>query len=383
MLLSCMHRFVFLAVFIASLCLSCGPASELDSSTVDESESIGLSLDQSSGPVTEDPETADEPAHVEVEVVDPRPLEERLREAVEAGDYEMVESLLLNEAFDDKSYWPYSIMGYAVNNGDAELVRLLMRYDSRLSYHRERADETVHPVSEAIRLGNRAVIDAFFEEGLPEIDPSGYGSNHDDYVRVAVEYGEADFLRFLLDRGVDPNHTVQWRLSGDPTSGEIPVLHIAAEANRPEMVQVLLDYGAEIHAMALTLFVGGPVTYVERSTALDEAPSRSQGGAAEYLRSAGGKSMDELIDERYFETLDPDLLPHGATIKDDGGILYESMDLRSDQLASLDGQTRVSIVLTVGGVSRGNSYNVPEWILAVAGGRQGWVHWEDFALERN
>jgi ankyrin repeat protein len=53
-------------------------------------------------------------------------------------------------------------------------------------------------------------------------------------VSAAVHFDSADILREYLKRGVDPNMV-----------DEVPLLSLAALANRPEVAKVLISFGAD------------------------------------------------------------------------------------------------------------------------------------------
>ena len=91
----------------------------------------------------------------------------------------------------------------------------------------------------------------------------------------ACHSGNAELVQYMLDLGAKINHTVDGRVRCFALTG-------AARSGHLEVVKLLVERGAEINA-AWTPW-----------TPLDYAINYGQATVADYLRSVGGKTGDEL-----------------------------------------------------------------------------------------
>jgi cytohesin len=119
--------------------------------------------------------------------------------------------------------------------GKLEIAGLLLK-------HGAFADDINHdgntPLYEAVQLGNREMVTLLLDEG--HVPMSGrMGKLGETALHVAAHHGDADMVRFLLDRKADPNATDK--------EGFTPLLN-AAEQGELATVEILAQNGADLTA---------------------------------------------------------------------------------------------------------------------------------------
>lgn len=135
--------------------------------------------------------------------------ETQLFAAAEEGSLEKMEELLIDgDLLTIRPADGLTILGVAIKNGHSELAKLIINYDSKL---------TDQLIKEATNL--------------------------------AVRYGQAEILRYLLDeKKVDPNV---------PGFQGIPHLHLAAQAGNEKIVAMLIEKGANPYALNFLGYTAG------------------------------------------------------------------------------------------------------------------------------
>ena len=147
----------------------------------------------------------------------------------------------------------------AVRLDNAEMVKSLLDH---------RADATRSDV-----FGDTAFILAYEKDNpelakllpAPPVKPQSLNVRN-AFLRAAIEKKDAARVKELLAAGADPNH--EYGISYDHASIKRTVLILAAEMGQPEIVQFLLDKGANLNAKGL---ISGSEHGLNYGTALDAA----------------------------------------------------------------------------------------------------------------
>jgi ankyrin repeat protein len=109
---------------------------------------------------------------------------------------------------------------------------------------------------------------------------------------LAAYFKHPDAARLLLDRGADPNQAAS-------NGAKVTALHAAVSSNQPQIVEWLLDAGADVNArqqMDYTPLMGAAAN--ARTAILDLLLAR---GADPALRTTDGKSAADLAREHGHE----------------------------------------------------------------------------------
>lgn len=216
-----------------------------------------------------------------------KPTVQQLAKAVQAGDLERTRELLharpelIHKDLSENN--EHRALHFAVLRRDKAMTRLLMQAGanarrgiyphrdatSALAIAREReypeivaiieeeernretvssaAEETEEstPVEQAIEAGNAALVRELIAADsslLREIEPSG------GLLTFAVQSGQIEMVRLLLDLGADPDERIFLKNLEEPTpSWGMPLWH-AARDNSYEIAELLLDRGADPNA---------------------------------------------------------------------------------------------------------------------------------------
>ncbi|MFH0826001.1 MAG: ankyrin repeat domain-containing protein [Pseudomonadota bacterium] len=129
----------------------------------------------------------------------------------------------------------------AIIAGHGDIVELLIRHKAHLSCNEEHRN----PLTVAVGKRNRAIVDlllqhgADIESGVPEKP-----------LRTAVQSCQKDMVKFLLDKGADPNATDS--RNGASVLGSCRVLggmglQSPKEACVAEILAMLIDHGADVN----------------------------------------------------------------------------------------------------------------------------------------
>jgi ankyrin repeat protein len=148
-----------------------------------------------------------------------------LTEAAEEGYTEIVRALL------DARYWDDKVLVAAASSGHLELVRWLLsvKFDPNL-------DEGA-PLIEAAKNEDPELISLLLDSGAEMQDKA---------LATACWYGNVGVVRLFLDRGADVNVDIVDDM--DLFTVEETLLMIAVQNNWFELVKLLLDNGADVHA---------------------------------------------------------------------------------------------------------------------------------------
>ena len=88
------------------------------------------------------------------------------------------------------------------------------------------------PLLVAVKWGRREVAEALLDAGADtEFQPPDQGMTP---LAMAAQYGRVDILKMFLERGANPDGPV----------GTDPPLHFARRMKRPEIEEILIEYGA-------------------------------------------------------------------------------------------------------------------------------------------
>jgi ankyrin repeat protein len=158
-----------------------------------------------------------------------------LQAATTAGLTDVVKALLdhgANINYVDASQ--RTALWAAAETGNTELVRLYLSKGATLTQHYYHGS----PLFGAARSGNVEIGRLLVGQGA-DVQQRTLGSG--TLLHVAASHNKADFIRFLLEEGVDVN------VDGRGDAGMRP-LHNAARFGAGDAVRVLLDHGADIHA---------------------------------------------------------------------------------------------------------------------------------------
>lgn len=224
--------------------------------------------------------------------------------ACESGDVETVRRLaaenptLVRAADPDREHGGWTGLHSAAQKDRVEVVRLLLELGADPNA-RERGDNTP-PLHWAAAGGNTGCVRALLDAG---VDPQGAGDVHElDAIGWATVWRPEndiphDTVALLLERGAR-HHIYSALAIGDPSlvrklvernpgalerrmspfeGGRMP-LHYAIQRKRPDLVQLLIDLGADVDA-----------TDANGRTPLEAAIMSGDREAIERLRAAGAK----------------------------------------------------------------------------------------------
>jgi serine/threonine-protein phosphatase 6 regulatory ankyrin repeat subunit B len=136
--------------------------------------------------------------------------------------------------------WGLTSIHWAASRGYVDLVRLLLRRDSR-TINGSETDGSGHvPLIEATKNGHGAVVKLFLEAGA---DPSTEDGKGQSALLWATKYGRLSVVKLLLDAGAD--HKAERNFS------EMP-LFVAAKEGHIELVRFLLQVDSNINLSQMT-----------------------------------------------------------------------------------------------------------------------------------
>jgi uncharacterized protein len=170
----------------------------------------------------------------------PPDLQGALRTAIAEHDALAVAELLRRGSPSD----PDALGREAVQAGDVSLLRLLLRTGFDVNAGVGGNGETV--LGAAARLGNRAVVEFLLANGA---NPDGRFGPAAGYrpLYEAVRLNHVGVAAALLKAGADPNARVLFDPEGKPRRPDDgpTVLMLATAMSGPEMVELLLAWGAD------------------------------------------------------------------------------------------------------------------------------------------
>ncbi|MDD9901534.1 MAG: ankyrin repeat domain-containing protein [Alphaproteobacteria bacterium] len=134
-------------------------------------------------------------------------------------------------ALDTASYNSCTPLIIAATYGHNDIVQSLCDAGAD-KYHLDNSNHSA--LTKAIRCNQEQCAKILIKEGTA--GPGGFQDIH-TALGFAAEYGHADVIREMLDRGICPDHQ---HLTG--------YVHLAAREDKTEAVQVFLDYGIDINA---------------------------------------------------------------------------------------------------------------------------------------
>lgn len=156
------------------------------------------------------------------------------------GHYAVVKYLLSNGA-DTKIVTNdgKAVLHYA-SRSNAKLVRLLINNGANADIHDK---QNLTPLSGAIVNSNFKVMKLLIEYGAHIDDTSQWGRT---VLMEAAESGDISFVRYLLEKGAKVN-TVEKGVNFTNFNPRQTALLGAVKKHRPDVVKLLLDYGANAH----------------------------------------------------------------------------------------------------------------------------------------
>ena len=116
-----------------------------------------------------------------------------------------------------------SILGLAIDSGRLDLVKMLLEHG---------ADITDDALMRAVDKNHTDLVRAFLEAGARK------GAALDSLLTIALKRQNPDIVSLLLRYGADANRE----------DGGVPMLHMAADSGRLDLVLLLLQNGALVHA---------------------------------------------------------------------------------------------------------------------------------------
>jgi ankyrin repeat protein len=142
-----------------------------------------------------------------------------------------------------------SLVAMARYRGYEEVAKLLEQARARRGRLAPAAAGAEHPIHTAAKAGDIKRIRELLDENPAAIHEAPRNGRRP--LSAAVEFGHADIVRLLLERGADPN----WPELGSPTGGS---LQRAAGAGNREWVELLAELaGADAAPFAERRSAGG------------------------------------------------------------------------------------------------------------------------------
>ncbi len=162
-----------------------------------------------------------------------------VRWAAENGHLKVVEYLAeqgANLDLQDK-HKQYGPIHFATKNGHEDVVKCLMRYGADVN-HCTKNGEGDHPIHLAVKSGHPKLVTLYLERNIALRDLK----NGDWYapIHLAAVYGRVEVMQVLLNAGAD----IYMPLSGDGGFAALP-LHLAAMTGKVDVVEFLLDIAPE------------------------------------------------------------------------------------------------------------------------------------------
>ncbi len=201
---------------------------------------------------------------------------EELLEAIRNGDRSRVASLLDG----DSSLVDGAAVLQAIYNGRADLVPLFLDRGHRLSFHEAAA------YGDAVRMSDLLDRD-------PELLDS-FGDDGFNAVGLAIFFRHPEIARMLIERGADVAAPARNPMKVAP-------VHAAATQGDREMMQLLLDHGADPNAVQQMDYV--PLHSSAGRGDVETARLLMARGADPKRKSSDGKTPADVARERGFEEL--------------------------------------------------------------------------------
>ncbi len=201
---------------------------------------------------------------------------EELLEAIRKGDRARVASLLDG----DPSLVDGAALLQAIYNGRADLVPLFLERGHRLSFHEAAAYGDAVRVSELLDR-DHALLDSFGDDGFNALG-------------LAIFFRHPEIARMLIERGADCCAPARNPMKVAP-------VHAAAAQGDREIMQLLLDHGADPNATQQLDYV--PLHSSAGRGDIETARLLLGRGADPKRKSGDGKSPADVARERGFEEL--------------------------------------------------------------------------------
>ncbi len=271
----------------------------------------------------------------------------RLAEAVRAGDLANVRSMLrvrpeladMAISYGDE----HRPIHFAIMQRSPEMVRLLMRYGANAragiyphrdattawTLARERGYEEIIAVIEEEEK-RRAETPPVGEEPATESAP-GKQPAADEMARAAVASGDIEWLRAQHAQGALQN-VVRWDGGG--------LLTVAVQHNRPEILQLLLDYGFDVDERVSSgegdwtaYSQGYPLWHCAALGRLDMAETLLRRGASPNVHvDSSGSAVYSAYSHQQWDMVDL-LRRHGGMVSADIAATYRRTELARQMLA--------------------------------------------------
>ena len=262
-----------------------------------------------------------------------------LIQAVKRGDRKAVSTLARSSAVNAAEADGTTALHWAVRNGDADTIRLLLQRGANAS---ARNRYGVTPLSLAATNGDAAAIRTLLVAGA---DPNTTVTEGQTVLMMAARTGRPEAIDVLVEAGANVNARETWM-------GETALMWAAAD-DHADAVRTLVKHGAEIDARSTTVaypaqkpkdpsnyvtsFVPKgqwtPLMYAAREGAADAVAALVALGADPNVRDPEGVTpLLEAILNAHFD-LAAWLLDHGANpnITDNAGMgpLYAAIDMNT------------------------------------------------------
>ncbi|VAW96994.1 hypothetical protein MNBD_GAMMA22-3035 [hydrothermal vent metagenome] len=156
------------------------------------------------------------------------------------GHHEIVKYLLDNGADSKIATKSGKTALHSASRGNVKIVQLLLDNGANADAHDK---ENLTPLSGAISMSNFKIMKLLIEHGAHVNDANQWGVTA---LMVAAESADINFVRHLLEKGAKVN-TVEKGIRFISFNPRQTALRAAVKKHRPEVVKLLLDYGANAH----------------------------------------------------------------------------------------------------------------------------------------
>jgi len=159
-----------------------------------------------------------------------------IRQAVLAGDIKAVEKILQAhpERVNERDTRGDALLDLAVRKGDQQMTIILLQYGADIEAKDSRGET---PIEIAAFEGYAPIMRTLMGKGAKIKDPGML-------LRLAAWNGHVEVAQLLLDRGTKINVSAEAKQGGERSTP----LHAAVVANRPDMVEFLIERGADVNA---------------------------------------------------------------------------------------------------------------------------------------
>jgi ankyrin repeat protein len=200
--------------------------------------------------------------------------ESPLADAVANGRLEAAYGLIHEEGVDVNAAQGdgTTALHWAAYRLDADLVRELLSHGAKTDTQNRYG---ASPLSEAVKGGNAEIVEMLLAAGA---NAKAVNIDGETVLMLAARTGKADVARKLIDAGADVNAVEAWR--------QQTALMWAAEGAFPELVDLLIAHGADVHARAAANDWGSQITSEPR------AQYRPTGGLTALLYAARSGCVD-------------------------------------------------------------------------------------------